>query len=254
MEIIERIMPGLADVEASRAEHPADWARYEHAATMVAGKRVMDCACGAGYGSWTLGRAGAKSVVGVDLSPEAVAWATKNFALPNVTFRQATPDRFPLEDGEVEFAISFETIEHVPESAAPNFVRELARVLAPGGTLLLSTPLTRGAARLKPENEYHLREYDEDELAALLEPCFVIEKRFGQHSQEAAQFARAARTPGLGALLRSGAHRVVPARVRAAIRERLFGPATRASTTKRAWITEDDWRDAPVQMVLARKR
>ncbi len=252
MEIIERIMPGLADIEASRSEHPADWARYEHAATLVRGKRVMDCACGAGYGSWTLGRGGATSVVGVDLSPRAVEWASKNFSLPNVSFRQATPDRFPLADGEVELAVSFETIEHVPEANAPNFVRELARVLVPGGTLLLSTPLTRGAARLHPPNEWHLREYDEDELAALVEPHFVIEKRFGQHSREAAQFARAARAPGLGAILRSGAHRIVPAPVRAAIRGQLFrAPATE---TARAWITETDWRDAPVQMILARKR
>jgi 2-polyprenyl-3-methyl-5-hydroxy-6-metoxy-1,4-benzoquinol methylase len=251
MEIIERIMPGLADVEASRREHPADWARYEHGAKLVPGKRVMDCACGAGYGSWTLGRAGAKSVVGVDLSSKAVAWASANFALPNVQFRQATPDRFPLDDGEVELAISFETIEHVPEQAAPNFVRELARVLEPGGTLLLSTPLTRGAARLKPDNEFHLREYDEDELAALLAPCFVIEKRFGQHSREAAQFARAKKAPGLRALIGSGAHRLVPPRVRAAIRTRLFASA---ADTSDAWITETDWRDAPVKMVLARKR
>jgi SAM-dependent methyltransferase len=251
MEIIERIMPGLSDVETSKREHPADWARYEYAATLVAGKRVMDCASGAGYGSWTLGRAGATSVVGVDLSAKAVAWARQHFTLPNVSFRQATPDRFPLEDGEVELAVSFETIEHVPEGAAPNFVHELARVLVPRGTLLLSTPLTRGTARLRPENEFHLREYDEDELAALLEPCFVIERRLGQHSREAAQFARAKNAPGLGTLLRSGVHRFFPERVRAAVRAGLFASKTDASP---AWITETDWRDAPVQMVLARKR
>jgi SAM-dependent methyltransferase len=244
-------MPGLSDIEMSRREHPADWARYEYAATLVEGKRVLDCASGAGYGSWTLGRAGAQAVVGVDLAPGAVAWATRNFALPNVSFRQASPDRFPLEDGEVELAVSFETIEHVPEGRAPIFVRELARVLVPRGTLLLSTPLTRGPSRLRPDNQFHLREYDENELAALLEPYFVIEKRLGQHSREAAQFARAKNARGLRTLLGSGVHRFVPARVRAALRERLFGSKDESSP---AWITETDWRDAPVQMVLARKR
>jgi len=245
VEDIERIWPTPATEAESRRRFPAEWARYQLAAGRAAGRRVLDCACGAGYGSWLLGRTAVR-VVGVDVDPAAVEWANEHFASASVAFRRGDGARLPLEDAEVDLAVSFETIEHVHD--ARGFIAELARVLAPQGELVLSTPLSYGQARLRPSNPFHVREYDDEELARLLAPRFEILERLGQHSGAARRFAAMKRAPGLGALLRSGAHRLLPECLRAWARARLAPPGDRP------WISADRWREAPVQIVIARLR
>jgi 2-polyprenyl-3-methyl-5-hydroxy-6-metoxy-1,4-benzoquinol methylase len=60
--------------------------RYRYAEQFVAGKDVLDVACGTGYGSAILARAGARSVTGLDVSPEAVQFADQNYASATVRF------------------------------------------------------------------------------------------------------------------------------------------------------------------------
>src|SRR5215467_1277008 len=81
----ERVIPGEVDVDLLN-EHLA---RYAFAARLARGKRVLDAGCGAGYGSAELARA-ALSVVGIDISAEAVAYAGANYQLPNLTFEVAS--------------------------------------------------------------------------------------------------------------------------------------------------------------------
>lgn len=242
---IERIWPTPQSEEADRARHPDEYARYDFAARHVAGRRALDCACGAGYGSSLLLRAGAASVTGVDVSDEALAHARHNFAGPD--FRKSDGRSLPLADASVDVAVSLETIEHTEDAAL--FLAELARVLVPGGTLLLSTPLSRGPQRLRPQNPFHLREYDDEELAALLAPRFELLERLGQHSRASRRFADlAAGNP----LLRLGLHRLLPAPLRA-LGRRLLGRAP-GGAGPAAWISAERWQEAPVQLVLARKR
>jgi SAM-dependent methyltransferase len=193
---------------------------------------------------------GAGTVVGVDVSPEAIEWAKSHFVLPNLEFRLSDGQRLPLESESVDQVVSLETIEHVEDGAA--FLVELARVLRPGGGLILSTPLTYGEARLRPANKYHLREYDDKELCNLMNPLFQVELQAGQHSTEAARYAQLRGTPGVGALIRAGLHRLLPHSVRQGARSLL----SRAGGSRPpAWIALDaTWRDAPVQIVVARKR
>lgn len=248
----ERTLPRRAEVEESERTDVADWDRYRFAAAQVRGLRVLDCACGAGYGSWLMAGSGAKSVVGVDIDPVAVEWARREFAGPACEFRQVQAGGpLPLEPGSVDLVVSFETIEHMDEAAGRRFVAELARVLVPGGRLLLSSPLVRGPERLKPSNPFHVREYDEVELAELVGAEFEVLERLGQHSPASRAFAQAQRAPGgLGAAVRLGLHRLIPSPLRAALRRRFFPAQPGARTT----ISADDWTSAPVQVLIGRRR
>jgi len=245
----ERIWPTPQTESLYRERFPDDWARYDFASQHVRGRRVLDCASGAGYGSWLLARAGAQSVIGVDVSEDALSWARGHFVLPSLEFRRSDGGSLPLESGSVDQVVSLETIEHVP--APKGFVKELARVLVPNGGLVMSTPLTFGAARLKPSNRYHLREYDDEEFASLLSEDFEIVQRLGQHSSQSARYADLKRAPGIGRLLRSGIHRLVPDGLRQRVRTWLLRSW---GNRPAAWISSDDWMNAPVQIVVARKR
>ena len=130
------------------------WVRYQHleryrwAAKFVAGKRVLDVACGTGYGTALLANAGAAQVDGFDCSPEAVAFAKQTWALPNISFGAAITDRLPVPDGSYDCYVSFETIEHVEDDDA--LLTEATRVLRPADrsssplpTANCSTPASR---------------------------------------------------------------------------------------------------------------
>ena len=165
------------------------WVRYQHleryrwAANFVAGKRVLDVACGTGYGTGLLANAGAAQVDGFDCSPEAIAFAKKTWALPNVSFGVAIADRLPVPDGSYDCYVSFETIEHVEDDDA--LLTEATRVLRPGGSLLVSTPnrelLDPGISiEDRPFNRFHTREYSRDELNERLRRHFASITWYGQ--------------------------------------------------------------------------
>lgn len=242
----ERLWARRADEARLRALHPADYARYDFAAGFAAGARVLDCACGAGYGSELLARAGARAVVGVDGDAAAVTWAAREFGGPGRTFVQGDAASLPLEDAAVDLAVSLETLEHLDDPAP--FLAELARVLRPGGRLVLSTPLDESPRRLAPLDPFHRREYGWDELGALLARHFTLERRLGQHGVASARYAALAGAPVAGAALRAGLHRLLPAPLRALARQALG-----LGGVGRAWISEDGARTAPVQLVVARR-
>jgi SAM-dependent methyltransferase len=170
----ERFVPGTPG--EIWVEH---WHRYHFAARWAAGKRVLDVACGEGYGSALLAR-GAASVTGIDVSGEAIAHAARTYGeVGNLRFVRASCGRLPLESGSVDVAVSFETLEHITEQAA--FVDELARVLAPGGVLVLSCPDKREYSDARAHvNEFHVKELYRGELEALLAPRFPERDWYGQ--------------------------------------------------------------------------
>ena len=157
----ERFVPGTKG--EIWIEH---WHRYHFAARWVAGKRVLDVACGEGYGSAFLGRSAAY-VAGVDVSPEAIAHAERTYARPGaVEFVQASCTRLPFPDLSFDVAVSFETLEHIEGQEA--FLDELARVLTPAGVLILSCPNKLEYSDKRDfANEFHVKELYRDELAML---------------------------------------------------------------------------------------
>lgn len=170
----ERFIPGTRG--EIWIEH---WHRYHFAARWSAGRRVLDIACGEGYGSALLAR-NAAQVTGVDVSPQAVEHARRTYAsLQNLKFQSGSCAAIPLPDASVDLVVSFETLEHIAEHDA--FLDEIARVLAPEGVLLLSCPNKaeysdkRGFA-----NEFHVKELYRGELEALLASRFAHRDWYGQ--------------------------------------------------------------------------
>ena len=133
--------------------------RYAFAARLAPGKRVLDVACGAGYGSAALKAAGAISVLGIDNSTEACAFARSTYG---VDARVANAEALPLSDGTFDLVVSFETIEHLTQPL--RFLDECRRVLCPGGTLVLSTPNKACYNQITPNNPYHAHELEAAEF------------------------------------------------------------------------------------------
>jgi SAM-dependent methyltransferase len=155
--------------------------RYRFATRFVPGRRVLDIACGEGYGSAALLRAGAASVIGIDLSEEACGHARRKYG---IDARIGSAECIPLPTGSIDVIASFETIEHVESPAA--FLDECLRVLAPSGTLVLSTPNREAFQELGSQNPFHCSEMTEKEFLALLAPRFARWELYTQRPKRAA--------------------------------------------------------------------
>ncbi|WP_242441383.1 class I SAM-dependent methyltransferase [Stenotrophomonas maltophilia] len=139
--------------------------RYHFASRFCQGKRVLDVACGEGYGSRILSNA-ASSVVGVDISAEAVAHAQGKYACGSLEFVEASAASLPFPDDSFDVVVSFETIEHHDQHE--EMLSEIRRVLRPGGLLVLSSP-NKQYYSIEPgySNPYHVKELFREELLAL---------------------------------------------------------------------------------------
>ena len=166
----ERITPGTHEWDAYYGNHIC---RYAFAADLLAGRphaRVLDAACGVGYGARALAEAlpGAR-VVAVDRDEAALAVARGQFAHDRVTV--LADDCYTLAaaatHGPYDAVVSFETLEHLAEPA--RFLSAVRGVLAPGGTLVVSTPNQSVTGFETPDDwSFHEKEYTAAELTALL--------------------------------------------------------------------------------------
>jgi ubiquinone/menaquinone biosynthesis C-methylase UbiE len=155
--------------------------RYRFAKGFARGRRTLDIACGDGYGASALGRAGASSVIGVDLSAETCELARRKYGLDA---RVGDARSIPLPDRSVDLVVSFETIEHVDDPAA--FLSEAARVLTLDGTLIVSTPNRPVYSPEGTSNPYHQAELDENEFLGLLQARFQTVRIYSQFPRSAA--------------------------------------------------------------------
>ena len=153
--------------------------RYSWCLSAVAGKDVLDVASGEGYGSAAMARV-ARSVVGVDISQEAVEHArTKYAGIANLRFEQGSAAALPLPDNCVDVVVSFETLEHLHEQE--EMIAEIRRVLRPEGCLILSSPNRKVySEKAGHHNEFHVRELDMAELSELLGRHFPAVRYVGQ--------------------------------------------------------------------------
>lgn len=172
MSVIERVSLNAWTPPWLRFQHVA---RYQWARSFAEAARVLDAACGTGYGSRMLAGAGAASVLGIDLDQATVDAAQRSLATDRLSFACADATQLPVADGSFDLYTSFETIEHI--AADERFVAEAARVVRPGGRFLCSTPnrlLTNPRTTIhdQPFNRFHIREYSQPELDALLRRHF----------------------------------------------------------------------------------
>lgn len=167
----ERFVP-LCQGEIS-AEH---YHRYYFAARLVSGKQVLDIASGEGYGSHILAHSAAH-VTGVDIAAEAVANATEKYARENLSFLQGSAAEIPLPDNCVDVVVSFETLEHLHEQE--EMLQEIRRVLRDDGLLIMSTP-NKPLFKTRGDDQFHVKELEQNEFTALLEKQFAHVTLLGQ--------------------------------------------------------------------------
>lgn len=155
---LERLVPDdLTATDATGAETlELHLARYRYAAGLVEGGRVLDCACGVGYGTALLASAPRQpdEVVGVDVDPNAIEFALSRYNSDRITFQTGDGATFVDQQG-FDTIVSLETIEHVPEPGA--VLGNFASLLKPGGKLIASVPTTPSV----DVNPYHLHDFTE---------------------------------------------------------------------------------------------
>jgi SAM-dependent methyltransferase len=154
--------------------------RYAFAAGFAAGRRVLDAACGEGYGSALMAHAGAK-VLGVDIAQDSIDHARRRYAgVVGLSFAQGDVTRLDqYADASFDLITSFETLEHVAEQE--RMVAGFRRLLAPGGLLLISSPDKRTYSDLRGyQNEFHVRELYREQLEALLSAHFPALRLYAQ--------------------------------------------------------------------------
>jgi SAM-dependent methyltransferase len=166
----ERTLP---DVPAENYWFRRHLVVYEWIAERCAGLKVVDMACGEGYGTEVLARR-ARVVTGVDANPEAFEHARLKYTRPGVRFVR---NMIELHSEPCDAVVFLQTIEHVPDPAGV-----LRRFKEMAGTVYVSTPnlLTLAPAGAdKSGNPWHLREYRVAEFRALCEGVFERVELYG---------------------------------------------------------------------------
>ncbi|MDQ2760382.1 MAG: methyltransferase domain-containing protein [Actinomycetota bacterium] len=169
----ERFVPEGWHGRLIAIEHEA---RYRWAEGLARDREVLDVACGVGYGTSVLARAGATRALGVDVSPDALDRARKR-AGDLEEFVVGDLHNLPCEDHSFDLVTCFETIEHVADPGRG--LDELRRVLRPDGLLLLSSP---NRDVYIPGNPFHVHEYIPDELEAALSARFAYVRVYRQRN------------------------------------------------------------------------
>ncbi len=162
-EVVYEWVAGLVDEQRERAGRDV---------------RVLDAGCGEGYGTRMLARHGATLALDYDV------WTIEHLGTVHGDLAAVRGNlvALPVLTAAFDVVVSLQTIEHLWDQE--RFVAECARVLRPGGLLVVSTP---NRLTFPPGNVYHHRELDADELAAVLTPELSAVQVLGLHHAAALQ-------------------------------------------------------------------
>ncbi len=168
----ERFLPSCSGEIAY--EH---WHRYAFARRFVEGKRVLDVACGEGYGTALLG-AVAATAIGIDIDVATIERARAAYGDgKRVRFIASSCTGLPLPSASIDVVVSFETIEHLVAADQLAMLIEFARVLTPDGLLVISSPNKRLYSDARSYvNKYHLQELYRDDFGRLLTRRFPAQR------------------------------------------------------------------------------
>jgi ubiquinone/menaquinone biosynthesis C-methylase UbiE len=154
---LERIIPGkeqdLDDFDRSSLKLHLD--RYAFAIENAKPGRVLDMACGSGYGAYQMIRSvrlGQSRITAVDNSVQAIGYAEKHYQDPSIEYICNDAMQFNDEQ-EFDTIVSLETIEHLENPKA--FIRKLDSLLKSSGVLIISAPVTPST----DGNPYHFSDF-----------------------------------------------------------------------------------------------
>ncbi len=142
--------------------------RYRLANQHITGGVTVDIPCGVGWGTSLLT---SHQVIGVDISPEAVAYAKSHY--PGCAFILGNMKHIPLASGQVDNVVCLEGLEHVPQDVGLAFIEETHRLLKEEGVIFLTVPVILPGGK-HSGNPYHLYEYPLQELKDVLGQYFQV--------------------------------------------------------------------------------
>jgi len=173
---LESFGNGSAGAEEGEVRH-GDKDRYFFALQFCEKKEVLVLSSGEGYGAALLGSC-ARRVVGVDQWPEAVGHASVHYQSERVSFLASNYEALPLPDASLDVAVSFETLEQVPNRE--KFFNEIKRTLRPEGMLVISIRNTGKQGSVSWNHSLQANELDEVEFRAVVSQRFTNCRFFGE--------------------------------------------------------------------------
>ena len=145
-------------------------ARYAFSFSYIQNKKVLDLACGDGYGSFLLSQH-ANFVTAADVSESTIDHARTNYKANNLSFVKADATNLPFDNNSFDVVVSFETIEHVKDQV--KVMEEIRRVCKQDALLIMSTPNKQTySSKDNFTNPFHEKELTSEEFVTLLTGFF----------------------------------------------------------------------------------
>ena len=190
---------------------------------LAAGGAALDAGCGTGGFLRFLADQGTfASLAGIDIAPAAIELARQS--VPGADYRVGPLRDLPFEDRAFDLAVSNDVFQHVPEADVGASLRELRRVLAVGGTLLLRT---NGSRRTRRERD-DWRAYDSATLRRELEAAgFIVERITYANLAYSLAAALRGHTPHAPSEHRHGVPTALPGRLTSALGRRCLSAEAR---------------------------
>ncbi len=168
---LERIVPPMLEDEGATGKPTLELhlTRYKFALEHIQPGRVLDIACGVGYGTKLLSDASAiRAAIGVDISTDAIEYARSHYGHDGIEFVTADALEFADASG-FENIVSLETIEHVPDPRA--LLAHLTSLLKPNGILIGSVPITPSV----DANPHHRTDFTADSFRKISKALGLVE-------------------------------------------------------------------------------
>ncbi len=169
---MERIIPDELKDSFGKASLQLHLERYHFAGKNLKSGRLLDIACGTGYGSFLLGEQYGNSIseiLAVDISDDSISYARQRYPHPKIKFIMQDALSFS-DENKFDSIVSLETIEHLKD---PNsFINHLYNLLKVGGVLIASAPITPST----DINPYHINDFTKNSFRDLFAPYSFIEK------------------------------------------------------------------------------
>ncbi|MAC96712.1 MAG: hypothetical protein CMC96_14565 [Flavobacteriales bacterium] len=142
-------------------------------------EKILDLACGSGYGSNILADSTSALVIGGDISKSTIEDCKKHWTKDNLDFLELNGAELNFPSNTFDLIVSFETIEHT--ESYNQMIVEFKRVVKKGGSIFLSTPNKKiNSPNGVIVNPFHTQEWYFDEFYSLLENYFQDFELFGQ--------------------------------------------------------------------------